>query len=257
LLLPKATGAKYMQVSNSKAFYANKWMLYNPELEWQLEPGPDGIRNIYIRFKDAAQNETEIISTSLIVDREPPIGGGITINNNEKYTIQQDRNINLSLTARNADFMQVSTDNTFKDVEWLPYNNSLRYKLDDQDGEKTVYVRFKDKAGNMTIAYSSKIIIDTTPPKDCQVVIDGGAEATAQIDKWVTLTLQATGDTDYMMISNSTGFFGAKWMIYKPTLRWKLDGEEDGERGVYVKFKDKAGNVSTIFSDKIILQRDF
>jgi hypothetical protein len=33
------------------------------------------------------------------------------------------------------------------------------------DGVKTVYVKFKDAAGNWSTAYSASIILDTTPPQ--------------------------------------------------------------------------------------------
>ena len=257
VVLVSAKGAKYMQLSNSRQFNNKKWMLYKEDVDWKLAEGPDGPREIFIRFTDVAQNDTKIISTKVYIDREPPVRGSVVINRGDKYSIQQDKKVDLTIGARGANFMQISTDNTFKDVEWVPFATSYEYQLDDADGEKTVYVRFKDNAGNTTPVSSDNIIIDTTAPKDCQIEIDGGVSATSDINKMVSLSLQATADTKFMMISNSTGFYGAKWILYKPNMSWKLAGEEDGEKAVYVKFRDEAGNVSSVFSDKIILQRDF
>lgn len=257
-LFIQAKGAKYMKLSNTKSFYGSKWMIFKEEIEdWTLAEGEDGPRFVYGKFKDVAQNESPVVHVQINVDRQAPFLCGVTINNGDKYTIHQDRNVDLALTVRGADFMKIGTDEKLKDVEWEPYNSTKKFQLDEEDGLKTIYVRYKDVAGNESETVSSKIFQDLTPPKECQVVIDGGAESTSHIDKMVSLQLTGTDDVEFVMISNTEHFYGAKWQLYKPSLQWKLAGEDDGERTVYVKFRDKAGNVSGIFSDSIVLQRQF
>ncbi|MGB0523048.1 MAG: hypothetical protein ACPGJS_08815 [Flammeovirgaceae bacterium] len=254
----QAKGAKYMKLSNSKSFYGAKWMIFKEEIEeWELASGEDGPRFVYARFKDVAQNESNTINAKIIVDTQGPFLCAVTINNGDKYTIHQDRNIDLTFTARGADFMKIGTDEKLSDAKWQAFEPNLTYQLDETDGEKTIYAKFKDHAGNESDLVSDKIIQDLTPPKDCQVVIDGGSESTSHLDKIVSLQLTTTDDTKFVMISNTEHFFGAKWQLYTPTTKWKLAGEDDGERTVYVKYKDKAGNVSGIFSDSIVLQRQF
>lgn len=253
-----AKGAKYMKLSNSSSFYGAKWTIFKEEIEdWVLEAGDDGPRFIYARFKDVAQNESNTIKVMITVDRKAPFLCAVNINNGDKYTINQDRMVDLELTARGADFMMISVDEKFSDAKWQPYESSLKYQLDEEDGEKTIYVKYKDLAGNESEVSSDKIIQDLTPPKECQVIMDGGAETTSETNKLVTLQLTTTDDTEFVMISNTEHLYGAKWQLYKPSVRWKLAGEDDGERTVYVKYKDKAGNVSGIFSDSIMLQRQF
>lgn len=57
-----------------------------------------------------------------------------------------------------------------------------------KDGPKTVYVKFKDAAGNWSIAYSATIILDTTPPA-LPIITDGGIDtsSTSQLyANWVS-----------------------------------------------------------------------
>lgn len=253
-----AKDAKFMKLSNSKSFYADKWQVVKEDIDWTLAPGDDGPRYVFAKFIDAAQNESETIFIKLILDREAPIGGAIEINGGNKFTIQQDKKVDLKLIARNADFMKVGIDEKFIDAEWQPYTHEIKkFSLGEEDGDKTIYVKYKDLANNETEAFSAKILLDTTPPNDCQVKIDGDADATSEINKKVMLTFSATEDTKWVLVSNKSSFWGAKWRIYSPSLAWQLDEEENGERTVYVKFRDEAGNVSKVFTDKIMLNRGF
>ncbi|MFT5618303.1 MAG: hypothetical protein ACI85I_001535 [Arenicella sp.] len=254
----EARDAKFMKLSNTKSFYADKWEVVKEDVDWKLARGDDGPRYVFAKFIDAAQNESETVFIKLILDREAPIGGGIEANSGNKFTIQQDRTVDLKLAARNADFMKVGVDEGFTKAEWKPYVSEIKkYPLGAEDGEKTIYVKYKDIANNQTQTLSTKIILDTTPPRDCQVKIDGDAETASEINKRVMLTFSATKDTKWVLVSNKSSFWGAKWRMYKPFLAWQLDEEENGERTVYVKFRDEAGNISKVFSDKIMLNRGF
>ena len=59
--------------------------------------------------------------------------------------------------------MQFSNDNvTYSTPE--AYATTKAWTLTTGDGTKTVYVKFKDTPGNWSIAYSSTILLDATPP---------------------------------------------------------------------------------------------
>jgi len=69
----------------------------------------------------------------------------------------------------------------------------------------------------------------------------------------VTLTLAAddigTG-VNQVMIANDSSFGGAAWTTYTASLIWTLTAGE-GVKTVYVRFRDRAGNVSELYSDTI------
>lgn len=253
----EAEDAQFVMISNTKSFYNRKWQIFRKNFDgWELAPGEDGVREIYVKFKDAAQNESEVVRAQITVDTQAPFSGKVVINNGDPVTIQQDKQVKVNIFARGADSVMVSQNETFEEAEWEPYQQGERtMTLEGDDGKKMVYTKFKDNAGNVSQVYSDDIFIDTTPPRDCSIVIDGGADATNHYDKKVTLTLKAEG-AYYMKVSNMENFYGAKWQRYSEKIGgWSLDGEEDGEKSVFVKFKDKAGNVSPIFSDAILLKR--
>lgn len=253
----KVEGAKFMMLSNRKSFYGQRWEIFRKNYDgWELDKGEDGPRYIYVKFKDAAQNETEPIGTQIMVDTKAPFDGKVEINRGDEFTIQQNRKATVEIFARDADSMMVSQNNDFADAVWEPYEATEReITLEGEDGKKAVYVKFKDRAGNVSKIYGDDIILDVTPPRDCSVVIDGGAEVTTHYDKKVSLEFEASG-VSFVKVSNREDFYGAKWMQFKPKLGgWSLDGEDDGVKTVYVKFKDRAGNVSSVFSDSITLRR--
>jgi hypothetical protein len=253
----KAEGAQFMMLSNNKSFYGQRWQIYRPNYDgWELEPGEDGVRSVFVKFKDAAQNESEIVGVTINVDTKAPFGGSVVINRGDPFTIQQDRKVSVAIFGRGADSMMVSLDPKFAGAEWELYDGAEREMvLEGEDGKKTVYVKFKDLASNTSPIYTDEIVIDTTPPRDCSVVIEGGAESTNHYDKKVTLEFRAEGAV-FVKISNKESFYGAQWQQFRPKITgWSLEGEDDGEKTVYVKFKDQAGNVSSVFSDSIILKR--
>ena len=112
---------------------------------------------------DLAGN-TEIIKTEIYtIDTIPPTGT-ITINSGAALT----NNPNVTLTLSCIDNigcsqMQLSNDNvTYSTPE--TYATSKVWTLTSGDDTKTVYVKFKDTAGNWSSAYSNTILLDATPP---------------------------------------------------------------------------------------------
>ena len=54
--------------------------------------------------------------------------------------------------------MAIGTDPTLKSVSWEPYNSEIRnYVLPGDDGEKIIFIRFRDEAGNESAVISSKV----------------------------------------------------------------------------------------------------
>jgi hypothetical protein len=251
-----AEEAEYFMLSNENTFHAHKWRrLKDDILDWELEPGEDGERTIFIKYMDKAKNESQVIFDKVVVDRRAPFDTHILVQNGDKYATAKDMTVELKLFAREADSMQVSLSGNFTNAEWIPYATAHTFTADTEDGTRSVFVRYKDRAGNISGTATDDIIFDTTPPQGGQVIIDANAESTSHTDKRVTLELQANG-AKLMSISNNSAFRGARWQVYRPKVgNWQLDGEENGLRTVYVRFKDEAGNVSAIAKDDIRLLR--
>ena len=118
----------------------------------------------------------------------------------------------------------------------------------EEDGEKIVYVYYKDKKGNIIASLSNTIIIDTTAPTDNSLVIEDGPTLNR------VLTISSTG-ADYMCFSNTSSESSdcINWVSYATSYNWKLsDGL--GIKTVYAFFKDRAGNISSTEATKEVTE---
>ena len=235
-----------MLISNRPDFSGAIWQAYASPIEWTLDAG-DGVKTVYAKFRDKAGNESDVASDSIILDTTPPSSPSLAINEDDLYTT--DPSVTLSLSVVGGDSMMVSNRSDFRDARWEIYTPAMGWMLEGDDGEKTVYARFKDLAGNESDVVSDEIILDTIAPSSPEVLINNDDAYTT--DQSVALTLSAV-DADFMLISNRSDFNGADWEDYATSKDWLLD-PADGEKTVYVKFKDTAGNESLPASDAINL----
>ncbi len=98
-------------------------------------------------------------------DTTPPTGS-VTINGGSAATNNTAVTLSLSATDNSGTVtqMQCSSDGTtFTPAE--PYKTSTSWTLPAGDGQKTVYVKFGDAAGNWSSPVSDAINLDTTPPQ--------------------------------------------------------------------------------------------
>ncbi|PWJ41991.1 hypothetical protein [Sediminitomix flava] len=251
----KADDAKFMMISNVGNFYGASWQLYKTSVDsWQLEGEHDGVRQVYVRFRDKAGNISETAFDRVVIDNTPPVDARMVIDGNNVYTINKEKKTQLKLFARGADQMMISNFPTFDNAKWETYGQLKDWTLDGQDGVKSVFVKYKDFAGNVTEPVADEIILDRQPPFDCLIEINKGEEQTNHPDGIVWLKIRAQ-EAVKMQLSNSNAFSGKRWEKYNPlNLKWRLS-PTDGDKEVFVRFMDEAGNISQAFSDKIRLNR--
>ncbi len=107
-------------------------------------------------------------STTIQTDSQSPVGS-ITINNHDEFT--SDHLVNLSIQA--TDNVAVTEMEFYvwnlqirqwESSGWLPYTTSHEFTLPPGDGWKTIWVWFKDDAGNISDWTTDSIMVDTVPP---------------------------------------------------------------------------------------------
>ena len=101
-------------------------------------------------------------------DSTPPTNTSIIINNDEETTVLAD--VILTLSAGGAKQMMIANDSNFKNANWENYTTTKKWTLTKGNGEKTVYVKFKDTAGNISKAVQDLIILSNTDQTTIPVI---------------------------------------------------------------------------------------
>ncbi len=243
------SGVAQMQFSNNGSTFSAP-VAYATSYAWTLS-GADGTKTVYVRYIDAAGNTSASFSDTIILDITAPTGT-IVINSGMDYTAST--TVTLTLSASDAlsgvSQMRFSNDGATWGT-WRAYATSAAWTLSAGDGTKTVYVQYRDIAGNDSGSFTDTIILDTTAPTG-SVSINAGAAYTGSTA--VTLTLSAADASSgvvQMRFSND-GTAWTSWEAYATTRAWTLTGG-DGTKTVYAQFRDALYNASGSFTDTIVL----
>jgi Tol biopolymer transport system component len=113
---------------------------------------------------DAAGNEeTHTILREIKLDKTAPTGS-VIINNEDNSTASTSVTLTLSANDTSGAAQMRFSDNETYWTSWETYTTSKNWTLPSGDGEKTVYVQFKDTAGWVSGSYSATILLET--PKE-------------------------------------------------------------------------------------------
>ncbi|MET3697095.1 Ig-like domain repeat protein [Bacillus oleivorans] len=195
----------------------------------------EGSHNLIV--KDDTGNTTTI---SFTIDKTAPILT-FTINNNEAFTNNPDITLNISADDTVTGISGIAFSNNGTDWSaFEPYSETMNRTLPEGDGEKTVYIKVMDGAGNETQA-SQTITLDTTAPTGSFSITEG----THTNETLVHLAVTADDNMGpiQMQFSNDNSTWSG-WQDVSETAAFTLDGN-DGEKTIYMQLQDGAGNVST------------
>ncbi len=220
----------------------------------------DGEKIVFGRYETFAGAESDIASDGIVLDTTPPANAAVIIAGNATYAT----NAVVELTFQAGDLlsgvkgMRVSTDGLLDEETVVDFalNQTVTLPIPDTgDGvELSVRASFIDGAGNESDPVKDTILFDNTPPAvGTQAVrINGGDAATPEAA--VTLEFDITG-ASHMMLSNDSGLGGASWMPFASTFAgWRLaEPELDGNKTVYARFRDEAGNETDTLEDSIAI----
>ncbi len=251
-----AVDAHEMMISDNSSFTGAKWEPFMPTKEdWVFNPKGDKLI-VYAKFRDRAGNVSEAVEYSMNVDLSPPDNCSIILNNRETYLKNPERKVTIRLNANDAYEMRISPFDHFRDASWEPFVKTKEIIVPESDGAKNFFVQFRDEAGNESEVVSSTIFLDTTPPQLGGILIDGGEKFTNSKDKKVRIEIKAS-DASEMMISNDPDFAGSSWQPFNTSIENYILPGDDGEKTIFIKLRDEAGNVSTPGSATINLKRSF
>jgi hypothetical protein len=156
------SGVAEMRFSNDGINWST-WEPYSGSKTWTLSAG-DGSKNVYVQFKDNAGNISEAYIDDIVIDTTPPTGS-IVINSGATYTNNISASLTLSASDSDSGVSQMRFSNNSGGPWSLaePYSstranwNLSQYGGDSKAGYKTVFVQYRDSAGNWSDSFSTSI----------------------------------------------------------------------------------------------------
>jgi len=142
------------------------WTLFQKTLLIELSAG-DREWTVSMEVRDRVNNTSPAANDSILMDTTPPTQTSLRINNGARFA----NNIAVSLSisandpapATGLGEMAFSNDGVGWSV-WEPFNSSRAHNLIPGDGQRTVSVKVRDRAGNAGAPVNASIILDTIPP---------------------------------------------------------------------------------------------
>ena len=197
---------------------------------------------VCIALRDSAENWSGAVSAQISYDTLAPVVGGTPLQLAAGLAVTSDLSVAAAISASGASEMQLSTDSGFAGAAWVDYGSSGSAILTSGDGTKTVYVRFRDEAGNTTVGSSDSIELDQTGPTGTSF---GGPTAVSSTSVVMNLTATDPHGPLQMRVSEDPAFGSADWQAFAATAAVSLSAA-DGLKTVYAQFRDSVSNTSAV-----------
>jgi N-acetylneuraminic acid mutarotase len=243
------SGVKEMSFSNDGATWS-AWEAYGPSKAWTLAGG-DGPKTVHARVRDFADNVSAVQTVAIALDTALGADWGMTIEDAAIWTNSLDVTLHIAARPGTAR-MQVSNDGAFVGAQWEPFNAHKAWTMLEPPRPdlitEVVFVRFGDANNNVITGslVSDSIFLDSVPPTG-SLTISSATSIQAPVRQ---LSLTASDDLsglNGMRISNRADFAGAAWQTYATSVSWDFTGGGT----VYGQFRDKAGNLSPVYSQSL------
>lgn len=246
------TAIQFMEVCEQADFSGCSSESYNTSKNILLSDG-DGTKTVYARFSNES-DVSIVISSTIILDTLAPVGAFTLLNNfgQQQYTYQttvwvitQDYSFSTSPGDQYIYCMDASFQGcSYKQVTGGYISESTQ--LTSGDGIKTLYAKFKDRAGNESEVYTQTILLDTAAPTGAASINLGSPYTnTTQVTLSLLVNDGSGAGLQDIMYCNDPSFSNCNYEMYAPLKQWQLLGE-DGVKTVYILLRDNAQNTSTI-----------
>ena len=181
-------GASWTTLSPTTAVIADAEPPASPDIqgyELRLTPSWDLLPGTYT---------LQVTYSVAFTDQTPP-AGSMTINSGLTYTTSPVVTLNLSATDYSGvEGMCFSNDNVTWSA-WQTYSTTATWTLSAPDGSKTVWAKYRDRAGNESVPAPGSIIMDTTFPTISGIAVSNLTTTTANVS-WQT-SEPASRQVDY------------------------------------------------------------
>ncbi|WP_455392704.1 Kelch repeat-containing protein [[Eubacterium] cellulosolvens] len=240
--------------------YGTQWLPTTGTIDWYYDARNVSWRSdsYYIIHTKAVDNlghtESPTAGVRFMVDNKPPEQLSISINYDVEYSNSTKVTVILQALDSGSGIHQVALG-TEKDAwaDWIEFNETKSIVLTGGEGERYVYFKARDYAGNVAQPVSDSIILDTSPPYMLSIVINMGDKKTESTK--VSLNLSGTDDNSgvYKMSFSDDGINWTPWGRFTKSSSYTLE-KGDGEKTIYFRVMDQAGNIAEPVSATITLE---
>ncbi len=221
----------------------------------------DGTKTLYAFLKNTDNVISEEKSDEIILDTTAPtidtfyVGG----QTNPEYATSTTSSIYLTWNDDDVKQYCVTTTNNNVGCHWTTTNGnsvSETYTLTGSNGTKRVYAYIKDEAGHISAVKEDSIILDTIKPTIDKFYVGGSSNPEYVTDANTTIYL-TWNDEDVVSycVNTSNSTSGCNWQNTSNksiTASYTLTGS-NGTKTLYAYIKDRAGNISSVKEDGIVL----
>lgn len=221
-----------------------------PQFAYDNEPFSNAERNIVLYVEDMAGNKivySAITRNELMNSKYIAMGGAtlsdakVVINNNSAYTNNPE--LSLYLRARGAQYVFI-TDQRGASADWKNFDSDLVTFDVSDDGEKIIYVFFKDISGKIVSCYDKIIFDETKPSKDAPTVNYNGTTLTISCNQTDTHIIGGKETQSGLVATYEYGIkkdteTAYKWYNKDGVIPVLTAGEE---YSIVTRVSDKAGN---------------
>jgi hypothetical protein len=206
----------------------------------------DGSKSLYVRFFDAAGNESVLAGDTVVLDTTPPIAS-FTI---AEVSPTKTNPLTLNYTQAGATQLRVAEDTVCAGALEAVGSGTRAFAGSSSEGLKDVRMQFFDAVGNASACLVQTVYFDPNPPVVGTLQINYGQAATSS--NVVTLSFPGVSGATKIMVSEDAGFAGADWQAFAATKTFTLSAG-NGVKTVYAKVADDAGHVVNLTQQSITL----
>ncbi|RIK35901.1 MAG: hypothetical protein DCC55_28915, partial [Chloroflexi bacterium] len=199
------------------------------------------------RARDRAGNQSEYRDGGGDAQIEIPDltapSGAFVINDGALYT--NHRVVTLTLSADDVGLgvseMEIGEGDEMSGTNWVTYTPTATWELSAEDGVKTVSVRWRDRAGNLSATATQSITLDTVAPTGGLRLADPRTTDDGYVLLQITVDEEPAGIQ--MRLRTEDGEW-SEWLPVEEILRWLL---EPGATRITLQFRDLADNLSDLY----------
>ena len=210
----------------------------------------EGVWYFHVRARDLGYNWGDTSHYSIRIDLAPPTGS-FTVNDDTGYVNSRVVTLHPSASDLHGPIeLQVRNAGAAWPGSWQALSADVPWTLTLFEGEKTVEMRFRDAAGNISDTATQTVVVESTPPTGWITIADGAYAIDTHSTTVETWANDLNGGV-VMRLRNGGEPWPSSWVAAGGTVPVTLPSGE-GTKIIQAQFKDLAGNI-TLVQDEVLV----